>query len=83
MSDRKEQLKEALGIKNEEEREQVKEVEEEKGKEGKKVSWWSFLKGRDWKFSLGRKRWAFWVLAAAFILFLITQFIIRPLVTGG
>lgn len=36
-----------------------------------------------WHFSLGRYRWGFWLMTIGFLLFLLFQFVIRPLLTGG
>lgn len=68
---RKDELKKALGIEEPEEEPKGEKTYEELRRKGR------------WHFSFGKHRWGFWVLIGAFILFLITQFVIRPLIAGG
>lgn len=70
---REDELKKALGIKSPEE---ARRLEDEKAE----AAFWRRWK---WRFSFGKHKWGFWVLIGAFILFLITQFVIRPLIVGG
>lgn len=37
----------------------------------------------NWHFGLGKHKWGFWLMISAFALFLLFQFIIRPLLIGG
>lgn len=69
MPDREDELRKALG---------QDEEEEERSR-------WDFRDKRNWRFNLGKTKKAklgFWLLVIAFILFLITQFVIKPGIGG-
>lgn len=69
MSNREEELRKVI-------EDEKPEVEEEE------ASRWDFRNRANWKFSLGRKRWGFWLLVLGFVLFLVSQFIIKPMMGG-
>jgi hypothetical protein len=43
---------------------------------------WDPTKKENWRFRMGRSGWGFWLLTIAFALFMLTQYIIRPILEG-
>ena len=44
---------------------------------------WDPRVAANWKFRMGRQGWGFWLLAIAFAAFMLTQYVIRPMLAGG